>query len=57
MNDAPPTVHLRAIALRWTPPPQAGEEIGARRYSFLPRVYGGGVEPGFLPGETVGGRS
>jgi hypothetical protein len=57
-----PTVHLRAAALRWTPriksgagsPPQAGEENGRQHFLSSP-VYGGGVEPGVLPGETVGG--
>ena len=48
-----PTVHLRATALCWTPPPQAGEENGRQDFLSSP-VYGGGVEPGVLPGETVG---
>ena len=49
---APPTVQLRAAALRWTPPPQAGEENGAEVFSLgypLAGEENGAQHVSFLP--------
>jgi hypothetical protein len=37
---AAPSVRLSADALRWTPPPQAGEETRDDAFPFLPRLRG-----------------
>jgi len=55
MIATPPTVRLRAVALRRTPPPQAGEE-NRPEHLFSSPVYGGGVEPGVSPGRQWGRR-
>jgi hypothetical protein len=52
MNGIPPTVQLRAAALSWTPPPQAGEENGAEIFSLVyPQVReeNGAEHVSFLP--------